>query len=159
MGIKLAPFPLRSGVADRLTQIMSRPWVAWVSDLVEKVDLDVTLVASASLTTQAASISATSFGRAVSTEGLYRVSYFARITRAATTSSSLTVAIGGVNGGVTCSMSGSAMTGNTTATVQSGTVNIQSDASESLTYTTTYASSGGTAMQYGLWLTLERVKS
>ena len=67
--------------------------------------------------------------------------------------------MGGVNGGVTCAIAGAALTGNTTSTVQSGTVSLQVDASTNITYTTTYASSGATAMVYGLWMTVERVTS
>jgi hypothetical protein len=71
----------------------------------------------------------------------------------------LTVTMSGVNGGVTCAFSGAAMTGNTTATVQSGNIYLQSDVSTALTYTTTYASSPSSEMVYGLWMTVERVKT
>ena len=157
MAVTLAPFPLRTPVTDEPGRMLSRPWVAWVTDLVLKVDHDPTVVSSVSLTTQAASIAATTFVRNLSPAGLYRLSYFTRITRAATTSSSVTVAMGAVNGGVTVSLAGAAMTGNTTSTVQSGSVHVQSDAGTALTYTVTYASSGGTTMQYGLWMSVERV--
>jgi Mg/Co/Ni transporter MgtE len=157
MAVTLAPFPLRTPVTDEPKRILSRPWVAWMTDLVQKVDKDPPMVSSVALTTQAASISATTFVRDTSPAGLYRVSYFTRITRAATTSSSLTVAMGAVNGAVTVSQSGAAVTGNTTSTVQSGSFHFQSDAGTALTYTVTYASSGGTTMQYGLWMSVERI--
>ena len=157
MAINLAPFPIRTGVTMDPTRLLTRPWVAWLTELVQKVDNDPTIVSSVSLTGKSASISATTFTRALSAAGVYRIGYFARITTAASTSGSLTVTIGGVNGGVTCSLAGSAITGNTTTTVQSGNVYLQSDASTNLTYTTTYASSGGTAMVYSLWMTVERV--
>ena len=159
MAVTLAPFPLRTPVTAEQNQLLSRPWVAWLTDLVQKVDLDPMVVSSVSLTAQSASIAATTFTRDTSPAGLYRVSYFTRITRAATTSSSLTVAIGGVNGGVTVSQSGAALTGNTTTTVQSGSFMFQSDGNTALTYTVTYASSGGTTMQYGLWMSVERVQT
>jgi hypothetical protein len=159
MAVTLAPFPLRTPVTAEQNQLLSRPWVAWLTDLVQKVDLDPMVVSSVSLTAQSASIAATTFARDTSPAGLYRVSYFTRITRAATTSSSLTVAIGAVNGGVTVSQSGAALTGNTTTTVQSGSFMFQSDGNTALTYTVTYASSGGTTMQYGLWISVERVQT
>lgn len=159
MAVTLAPFPLRTPVTDEPNRILSRPWVAWLTDLVQKVDRDPTVVSSVSLTAQSASIAATTFVRQTSPAGLYRVSYFTRITRAATTSSSLTVATGAVNGGVTVSQSGAALTGNTTTTVQSGSFAFQSDGNTALTYTVTYASSGGTTMQYGLWMSVERVQT
>lgn len=157
MAITLAPFPLRTGVTLESSRIMTRPWVAWLTDLVQKVNNDPTVVSSVSVTAKSASISATTFPREISASGLYRIGYFARITTAATTSSSLTVTIGGVSGGVTCSVSGSAITGNTTATVQAGNIYFQSDVSTNLTYATTYVSSGGTAMVYSVWMTVERV--
>jgi hypothetical protein len=159
MAITTAPFPVRSSVTEVATRLLSRPWTSWLTDFVQKVDKDATLVSSVSLTGKSASISATTFTRKMNASGVYRIGYFARITTAATTSSSLTVTMGGVNGGVTCAIAGAALTGNTTSTVQSGTIYLQVDASTNLTYTTTYASSGGTAMVYSLWMTVERVTS
>ena len=159
MPITLAPFPLRTAVTLESNRLLTRPWVAWMTDLVQKVDSDPPVVSSVTATGKSASLTATSFPRSILAEGMYRIGYFARITIAATTSSSLTVTMSGVNGGVTCAFSGAAMTGNTTATVQSGNIYLQSDVSTALTYTTTYASSGGTAMVYGLWMTVERVKT
>jgi hypothetical protein len=159
MAITIAPFPLRTSVTEDPKRVLTRPWVAWLTELVQKVDKDATLVSEVSLTGKSASIGATTFTRNIDAAGVYRISYFARITTAATTSSSLTVTMGGVNGGVTCAIAGAALTGNTTSTVQSGTVSLQVDASTNITYTTTYASSGATAMVYGLWMTVERVTS
>jgi hypothetical protein len=157
MAIAIAPFPLRSAVTLQEDRFLTRPWVAWLTDLVRKVDSDPTVVSSVTVTAKSASISATSFPRVILPTGLYRIGYFARITTAATTSSSLTVTIAGVNGGVACAIAGSAITGNTTSTVQSGNVYVQSDDSTSLTYATTHVSSGSTVMVYGLWMTVERV--
>ena len=161
MAIKIAPFPLRTSLTrtEGPNQFLTRPWVAWLTDLVQKVDKDVPLVSEVSLTGKTASISATTFTRVSDASGVYRIGYFSRITTAASTSSSLTVTIGGVNGGVTCAIAGAALTGNTTSTVQSGTVYLQVDASTNITYTTTYASSGGTAMVYSVWMAVERVTS
>ena len=159
MAITTAPFPMRTSVTEASTRLLSLPWVSWLTALVQKVDQDATLVSSVSLTAKTAAISATTFTRAIDASGVYRIGYFARITTAASTSSSLTVTMGGTNGGVVCAISGAALTGNTTSTVQSGTISLQVDASTNLTYTTTYASAGGTAMVYSLWMTVERVTS
>ena len=158
MAITLAPFPVRTGVSLEGNRLMTRPWVAWLSDMVDRLDASPVRVANVSLTAKTASISATAFDRASKDAGMYRVGYFARITTAATTSSSLTVTISGTNGGVAVSFAGAALTGNTTATVQSGNIYIQADAATDVKYATTYASSGGTAMVYSLWVTLERVE-
>jgi hypothetical protein len=159
VSVTLAPFPVRTGVTLEGNRLMTRPWVAWITDLVERVNASAPRVSSVEVTGKSASIGTTTLPRDSSAEGMYRVGYFARITTAATTSSSLTVTVGGTNGGVAVSFSGAAITGNTTSTVQSGTFYLQSDGGTNLTYATTYASSGGTAMQYGLWMTVERVKA
>ena len=148
MAINIAPFPLRTSVTDGIGNFLTRPWIAWLTDL-----------SDVALASKSASVSVTTFPRTVSPLGLYRVGYFARIVRAATTSSSLTLAVGCVNGGVTCAFTEAAMTGNTTTTAQSGFIYIQSDASKPITYTLTYASSGGTTMQYSVWMTIERVSA
>jgi hypothetical protein len=109
------------------------------------------------LVSVAASIAATNIPLPSLSRGLYRVSYYARIMQAASTSSSLTVTLGWVDATVACSFSGSALTGNTTATSQSGTQMIRCDEETNVTYATTYASSGGTAMQYRLDLLVEQI--
>lgn len=111
-----------------------------------------------SLSEQAASITATDFAGTSLLEGRYRLSYHARISQAGTVSSSLTVALGWTEGGVAQAYTGAAMTGNTTATNQSGSVIIRGDADGAVTYTTTYASVGATAMEYSLDLVLEKIK-
>lgn len=110
-----------------------------------------------SLTAQGASIAATDLSGGTLPTGTYRVSWYARITRAATTSSSLTVRINWVDGGVSCNSSGAAVTGNTTATTQGTSIVIRHDTGSALTYQTTYASVGGTSMQYRLTLVLEQL--
>lgn len=89
--------------------------------------------------------------------GLYRVTWYQRITTVAGVSSSLTVAFGWTDGTVAQSHAGAAMTGNTTATWQSGTFLLRTDAASPITYATTYVSNAAGVMRYALYLTLERV--
>jgi|TARA_R110001583_G_scaffold35623_6_gene118362 hypothetical protein len=110
-----------------------------------------------SVTGQSAAIGTTSIPLPTLGTGLYRVSTYARITQAASTSSSLTVTLGWTDGTVACTQSGSAMTGNTTATTQSGSLMIRNDNLSPLTYSTAYASSGGTVMQYRLDIAVEQI--
>jgi hypothetical protein len=49
------------------------------------------------------------------------------------------------------------MTGNTTATVQNGSILIHADQSSTVTYATAYASVGATTMTYSLSVRLEQV--
>lgn len=129
-------------------------WQPWFERIVAAVTA-MERLASVALTTQEASIAATDVGASLPAAGLYRVSYYARITRAATTSSSLTVTLSWTDGGVACSQAGAAMTGNTTATVQSDSVVVSVDAATAIQYATTYGTVGATTMQYALSLYLE----
>ena len=152
------PMPLRASVVAS-DGLLSDTWRRFLADRFQELSDSPLRVGSVSLTAQAASISATDVSDGANDTGLYRVSYYARISRAATTSSSLTVTIAWTDGGVACSQSGVAMTGNTTATQQNGTLFIQADGLAAVNYSTTYASVGATSMQYGLSVTLERLKT
>lgn len=146
-----APAPIRDDVLASLeVRKLSLTWIQWFTSAYTALKAAVRNIGSASLETQSASLSSTEIQAPALSAGLYQVSYAARITRAATSSSSLTVTILWTDGGVACSQSGAALTSNTTATQQSGFVLIQADANSTVRYSTTYASSGATTMQYQL---------
>jgi hypothetical protein len=140
-------------ISGRLTFLMRY----WLLSLADRINATPEILASVQASTQAASISATSFSILSVSPGLYRLSMSARISRAATTSSSLIVTFGWTSGGVSCTTASPAMTGNTTATVSSLTVLARVDEATAITYATTYASAGGTTMQYSLDVSCELV--
>jgi len=140
-------------ISGRLTFLMRY----WLLSLADRINATPEILASVKASTQAASISATSFSILSVSPGLYRLSMSARISRAATTSSSLIVTFGWTAGGVSCTTASPAMTGNTTATVSSLTVLARVDEATAITYATTYASAGGTTMQYDLDVSCELV--
>lgn len=110
------------------------------------------------LTTQAASIAATSLlTRNVTQRGIFRVSYYTRVIRAATTSSELTITIAWTDGGVAQTRSGDLLNGNTTTTRQDGVWIIRADKNTAINYSTAYASVGATTMQYSLDLMVEQL--
>ena len=153
------PVPFKSWMMDLKTRLVERDWVKWFQEIGAALSATALRLGSVGLTAQAATVSATDFQTVSLTEGLYRVTYAARITRAATVNSSLTVALGWTDGGVSCSQSGAAMTGNTTSTTQSGIVAMHVDAATPVTYTLTYASAGATTMLYSFTAALESVPS
>ena len=140
-------------ISGRLTFLMRY----WLLSLADRINATPEILASVKASTQAASISATSFSILSVSPGLYRLSMSARISRAATTSSSLIVTFGWTAGGVSCTTASPAMTGNTTATVGSLTVLARVDEATAITYATTYVSAGGTTMQYSLDVSCELV--
>lgn len=110
------------------------------------------------LTGQNASIGATPLAQAALPAGLYRVSWYVRVTKVAVTSSSVTVTIRWTEGSQSLSLSGAALTGNLVTSVQSGMVFLLIDDGSPITYATTYASNGAGEMEYELVLNLERVQ-
>ncbi len=90
------------------------------------------------------------------TAGLYRITYYARITAADATSSSLTVSIAWDDGIVSCTHAFTAITGNTISTTGSESYMVRID-TPPITFTTVYASNTPGAMQYALSLVIEAV--
>lgn len=134
------------------------PWIQYFqaqSDTFSQAPIKTTTPVS--LSNQSASIGSTPIPTASLASGLYRVSYAARVSQSATTSSSLTVTISWTASGVTQAQSGAAMTGNTTATFQSHSYLILIDQASPVTYYTTYASVGATPMKYELSVVLESI--
>jgi hypothetical protein len=160
---RLAPIPtdaplLQLDLDGKPTPYLSADWYLWFFAQANRVQQAPPVLGTpTSLTSQSASIGTTALTLPALSGGVYRVSWYARITTAATVSSSLTVTIGFTETAITLSTSGSAITGNTTTTTQSGSVLLQIDAASSLTYSTTYASVGATSMVYRLSLTCEQV--
>ena len=143
------------------TGIISNAWYEYFLQAQDRLNAgaDTLTTVFDSVINQSAAIPTTSIPLTTLSVGLYRVSTYARITQAASTSSSLTVTLGWEDGTVACTSSGSALTGNTTATTGSQSVVIRSDADGSVTYATAYSSSGGTAMQYRLDIVLEQLST
>lgn len=158
MAFTTAPAPVHDPIADRAGRI-TKAWIDWFSQLTLDVDAAPARVKTVTLTGQGASIGTTSIPAGSLAAGLYRVSWRARITQAATVSSSLTVTVGHTESSLSLTQSGAAMTGNTTTTVQSGDVLVRIDGASPVTYSTTYASAGATAMQYRLDVVLESVEA
>lgn len=147
------PFDPRATKLPKL--VIDAEWFRWLGDGFAVVDTTSQRKAKANLSDQHASLGATPFALGTIPAGVYRVSYIARITTPAATSSSLTVTVAWTSGAVTITQSGAAIVGNTTATVQFGTLILRVDAATPITYATTYASDVADEMRYSLDLVLE----
>ena len=158
----LSQVPFRTPMLSGFRELVTREWVRYLQSAIDVLNNAARKLALVSKVEQAASLSATTIDTGALNPGVYRVSYTARITRAASTSSSLTVTVSWMDGNVAQSQSGAAMTGNTTSTQQNGSFFIHNGTNTSATndvvkYATTYASSGGTTMQYSLYVLIESV--
>jgi hypothetical protein len=81
--------------------------------------------------------------------GLFEVGWYIRVVTPASVSSSIYVTVTWVDGGVTCTYTGTAVTGNTTSTTQSQVFVVQADAGTQITYSTTEGHVG-TAPSYSV---------
>lgn len=155
-----APFrePLVELRGEHAGKVTGNPWLAWFRDLRADVDASPATFTPVVLEEQNASIGTTAIPTDGDlSEGFYRVTVYQRITTVAVTSSSLATTISWTDGGVSCSFTGAALTGNTTATVGSFTFMMRSDAAAPISYATTYASNGAGQMEYLTGITLERL--
>lgn len=150
---------LKQGEIDQFEGRLSDTAVDYMTRMAGSVNRAETRIGQdVRLETQEASIGATDFSGGILNAGLYEVKYYAQITRAASTSSSLEVTISWTTLGVAQASTGTAITGNTTGTHQGGSTLLYADGAP-IRYATTYGSVGATAMQYALWVTLMQVKA
>jgi len=156
MAMPLSPIPTADPMVDRPTLRMLANWYRWFSELTERMTNTSTSLGRTSQTGLSGSVTPTVLFTP-SIRGLYRVSWALQLTRAATTSSSVTVTIGWTSGGVSQSQTFPAVTGNTTTTGASGVVLMLPDPSTGVTIQTAYSSSGATTMQYALSASVELV--
>ena len=160
MASTLAPTPefvverpvVRQSITGRVTQAMRY----WLLSLADRINRTPEVMQTVTVTEQSASIGATTISVLSLPQGVYRLSAAARVTTAATTSSSLLVTFGWTQA-VACTAASAAVTGNTTATTVSFAVVVRADEASNLQYATTYASSGGTAMVYRLDVSVEQL--
>lgn len=156
MALNPLPMPMDTPMVDQDGLIEFTVWVPYfVARDQQLAEASVTVVHPAALTSQAAAIGATPLSVG-SSGGFYRVNVYARITQAASVSSSLTPTFRWTQG-VALSRTYTALTGNTTATYLVDVFAFRMDANTSLTYETAYASVGGTPMQYSLEIAVERL--
>lgn len=136
---------------------VTKAWIDWFTNLFSVQAQTPTRVAATSVSAQSASIGATDLSDGTLSAGLYRISFYARITQPGTVSSSLTIAFDWTDATVSVPFTETAITGNTTTTIQTDTLLIEIDANSPVRYSTTYASVGATAMTYKLAVTLEEI--
>lgn len=150
----------RTGEKDPNEGLITDPWIKYFSSIGLEVSTSAQRLVSTTLTEQAASISPTSLNIGTTASGLFLVLCRARITRAATTNSSLTVTIGWTESGLTPTDTPfPAITGNTTTSNDGGLVFCLIDSASPITYSTTYASTGATSMQYTLTITVMQIQA
>lgn len=151
-----APLPLKDAVVDNQGRMVTT-WINWFTSQLQRISQGPQRAGSVSLTGQSASLSATDFSGGIPT-GEFAIRWYARITTPAGVNSSLTATFAWTDRGVSQTGSGTAITGNTTTTYQSGSIPlIYCDGSTPVTYALTYASNPAGQMVYQFFCTLERI--
>lgn len=157
MSSNATPLP----VQDRLTDANGRitlPWLEFLTAQGASINQSAARVTTVRLANRTASIGTTPIPSPSLSAGLYRVSVYARITRAASVSSSLIVTVGWTELGLSLLDPWPAVTGNTvTSVLTSPPKVVQIDGATPVSYATTYVSVGGTTMEYELMIVLERI--
>ncbi len=147
---------LQGPVVDQDRRLMY-PFYVYLRDNEQTALLGPTRIGTPiALTGQNTSLSTTAVTSETITAGLYRVTYYARITSADLVSSSLTVSLAWDDGIVSCTHNFTAITGNTISTTGSESYMVRID-TPPITFTTVYASNTPGAMQYALSLVIEAV--
>jgi hypothetical protein len=152
----LVPFPRLNDLTEK-NRLHPAHWVPWFQNLFDTVNAQPERLQQVTLTEQSASIATTAIPLQKFPQGLYRVTWYVRITRAATISSDLTIRIRFLDGTVALFTEAALGAANTVTTWHSGTVVIQSDLDGPISYETVYSSAGATSMQYSIRVTLERL--
>ena len=143
---------------DPLEGRITPTWIDYFSQQAQVIAQGSTRINSVALSDEDATIAATDITSGSVSAGLYRMTYFAQITQAATSSSSLEVTFDFTSFGQSLTKTFAAVTGNTVADWDSGSVLMNVDGAP-IRYSTTYASSGATVMQYYLYVLLEQIQT
>jgi hypothetical protein len=148
----------KQGQKDPQEGFVANPWERWFAAIAEVQSRNpVRLVAPISLTGQSASIVGTTIAPNQTIAGLYRLSYYTRITTVDAVSSSLTITLGWTDHAQALTNAFSAITGNTVSTFQNGRQEVYLDANTPILYATTYVSNTPGQMKYQLYVMIEAV--
>jgi len=154
----LDPPPTIAPAVVPQTGSFTADWTRWLLALFGTVSAQPTVLGTrVNLTKQGASIPSTAFPVPALIGGLVRVSWYLRITKVATTSSSVNVTIGYTESSLALSISSTPVTGNSLTSVQSGSALLMTDQASALTYQTTYVSNAAGEMQYRFAACVEQV--
>lgn len=153
-------YPRQGGsVDDQVRGIMTKGWQDWIQALLTRINSALRILRAVTVVTQSGSIVTTPLPLPILGKGSYRVSIYMRVTTPATVNSSLTVTIGGTDDTIAASQTTAAMTSNDVTKPASAVLIANVDNNSPISYATTYASAGATAMVYKLTIIVEALPS
>lgn len=152
------PSPRTHPLAGKLPSFKMNPrWQQYFGNQRNDLNTKPSRKAQLNLTALAASLGLTPLAIGEVSQGLWRVSYTARATQAASVSSSLEVTVSWIDRGVTITKTSAALIANDVAEPQFGTLIVRVDGNTPISVSTTYASAGGTPMIYQLDVVAEEL--
>lgn len=134
---------------------VSSSWGNWFNSILVRLLAATQIIGRVALLDQTAVVVAANLPAALPTTGLYRVSWYFRITRAATTSSAVRLTLGWVDATRAMTFQGANINGNTLDSYESGTLIVLADIDTFLTYAASYSSVGATSAGFELSITVE----
>jgi hypothetical protein len=144
------PAPVRDAVVDLAelqpkwkpvmnVGLLTRPWHIWIDLLRAKILTVPVVVGRYSGSSVAVNLAAVTVPTSTLRTGLYRVSFYVRVTKLGVLGSTVVVSFGWTDGGESCSRDGSAGFGVdvSLATTDTGTLLLRADGKTAITVTTT----------------------
>ncbi len=147
---------LQTRLDGKQQNAIGKSWDDWFQAIWNAISDTSLQLGRVSIAAQSATVAPTNVATGLAA-GLYRLSYYAQITQAASVSSSLTPGFQWTYNGVAQSLTVAALTSNVLTAHQELCFPIRVDQSSDVTYSATYASSGLPVMTYSLDVALEAV--
>jgi hypothetical protein len=160
VALEFSPAPIRDPIAapDEQGRLMlPRVWIDYFAAVGIRIDQQTHTLTVQQFFNLSGNIPPTPLPLEALSAGLYRLTYYTRITVPASVSSSLQIGFGWTDGAVSCEILADPLTTNTIGTVQSNTLMVQNDQAAPLTYSVIYTTSGGTPMQFTLTIVVEQI--
>lgn len=151
------PRPMVEGPFVDRKGVLTNDGVDYLLSLGNDVNQTTRRLTSVNLVLQQAAIGTTPIPLGALAGGLYRVTFYLRITQPGTVSSSAQVTLGWTDGGVVMSKTFANVNGNLTTSFDTDTILVENDQALALTYAIAYASAGATPMQFKLRIVIESV--
>lgn len=159
----IAPLPVQDPVAksprykdDEMAGYMTDSWTAYMSQLVTTLQNTPVRIYEKGFLDQTGAIAVTSIAPGGVTAGVYRITYYTRLTTAAGTSSSLQVAFDWSDHAHTLAWTSPALTSNNVSVPMMGVLPIYSDSLSPITMAVTFSSVGSPAAIYEIYVSLEK---
>lgn len=156
--VRNVPPPLSDPISDDKTRLLTNPWIDYFTYFQEQLNRVPARVASVTILNGDASVAATDMTDGTLPDGTYELQWWYGVTIPAAASSQLQVTFTSQYKGATRTDDGPNLVGNTTNEHDTDTILIPVTGGTPVTYTVTYVTGLGAAMEYDLFVSLRQVQ-